>query len=278
LGKHTWNSTTALLAALVIVLLGGCSGQGALPDATVAPTVTTMTVPTENPEDPDLKIVSAQLTEWFDDNGGCELPCWWGIEPGVTTWMEIEETFKPYAAEVFQTGREKRLVFNVSDEINPYGSFDLTLVFDKQWVVQEIIPGSWTLEPEQYSLPYVLAQFGEPDQIWVIAAVQYIQSFSLTLFYESEGLYFLYTGEGIPESEETMLLCPANIQQDESPLIHLWKPGLYQSLTALYPSYQDMYQLKDITDWNTSRFYQTFDQSEDDGTCIEISTAYAVDG
>jgi len=260
-----------------MVIVGGCEGQGPLPVETLAPTDAAVIVPTKNPDESDLKLISAQLAAWFDDNGGCELPCWWGIEPGETTWMEVEETFVPYTAAVFQTGREKRLVFNVSDEINPYGAFELTLIFDTQWVVEEIILGSWTLEPEQYSLANVLARFGEPDQVWAIAAVQYIQSFSLTVFYEAEGLYFLYTGEGIPESEETVLLCPANIQQAESPLIQIWEPGLHESLTEIYPSYQDVYRLKDITDWNTNRFYQTYQSPENYSICIEFPTAYAVD-
>lgn len=42
-----------------------------------------------------------EIRHLFDENGGCALPCWWGIEPGKTTWEEALTILSPLAMEIF---------------------------------------------------------------------------------------------------------------------------------------------------------------------------------
>jgi hypothetical protein len=48
------------------------------------------------PPDPQVLSLEAEdalLVEMLATNGGCELPCWWGITPGVTRWEDAQRLF-----------------------------------------------------------------------------------------------------------------------------------------------------------------------------------------
>ncbi len=50
------------------------------------PAATETLSPTKSPE-----LASTEISQFGVTNGGCELPCWWGITPGRTTWSEAGE-------------------------------------------------------------------------------------------------------------------------------------------------------------------------------------------
>ena len=41
------------------------------------------------------------VQEMLKTNGGCELPCWWGIVPGQTDWQALKNRFTAYGGSVF---------------------------------------------------------------------------------------------------------------------------------------------------------------------------------
>ena len=41
--------------------------------------------------------MQAYVREMLQTNGGCELPCWWGIIPGKTSWKEMQAAFTDQA-------------------------------------------------------------------------------------------------------------------------------------------------------------------------------------
>lgn len=61
------------------------------PTATTEPIATALPSPTVTPTLSEEEAL-AYFQELFKDNGGCELPCWWGITPGVTTEEEMVST------------------------------------------------------------------------------------------------------------------------------------------------------------------------------------------
>ena len=38
-----------------------------------------------------------QVSDLLTNNGGCKLPCWWGIMPGETSWANAENILAPLA-------------------------------------------------------------------------------------------------------------------------------------------------------------------------------------
>jgi len=56
----------------------------------------------------------ARLLELLETNGGCELPCWWGITPGVTRIEEAQALFARYGkAMEFWRLNDDTLLYNV---------------------------------------------------------------------------------------------------------------------------------------------------------------------
>ncbi|MFT3893686.1 MAG: hypothetical protein QM730_18815 [Anaerolineales bacterium] len=117
-----WKKSTLLLC--ILLSLFGCSiAHKNLPSTTAAITsmpsimsaiqisitsTSTLMIPTLTPTPhptlsatqtivPTLSTDEAlqQIKELYKDNGGCDLPCWWGIVPGETTWEQTKQLLGP---------------------------------------------------------------------------------------------------------------------------------------------------------------------------------------
>ncbi len=69
--------------------------------STVTPTVTrTLSPPHLLQWTPGAKLppdeVEKKIMSLYSNNGGCELPCWWGITPGKTTGAESLSLLAPF--------------------------------------------------------------------------------------------------------------------------------------------------------------------------------------
>ena len=123
--------TRIVILILVVVLLVGCTAQmipytstatastgitfTPLPDVKPSETATLTHTPTNTPTlIPTLtwtplptlsaEAAHAKIKELLKTNGGCELPCWWGIIPGKTAWPEALHFLTPIIVEVGQGG------------------------------------------------------------------------------------------------------------------------------------------------------------------------------
>jgi hypothetical protein len=66
--------------------------------ATPTPLPPTWTpLPTLSSEDAQARVI-----ELLKDNAGCELPCWWGIVPGETSWQSAQQFLTSLAGRVGQ--------------------------------------------------------------------------------------------------------------------------------------------------------------------------------
>ncbi len=136
-----------------------------LPTATPSPTLTPMP-PTITPI-PTL-AASARPTlvrEMLKTNGGCELPCWWGITPGQTDWLAMLGQCESYGDCDFDMPESTQLP-----------DYIIRQHFDQQGgkvrstkIISEI-PGGRILESfprdwRRYALDQVLTRYGKPSQV-----------------------------------------------------------------------------------------------------------------
>lgn len=63
--------------------------------ATYTPCPTRTPTPTRTPPPPTLTSDErhAYVEEMLATNGGCELPCWWGVTPGQSDWQSVIDYF-----------------------------------------------------------------------------------------------------------------------------------------------------------------------------------------
>jgi hypothetical protein len=95
-----------LIIVMIMAFLSACNSQAPTeplsttlgpPSATFLPT----NMPTLTTGEQDIYV-----RELLKTNAGCQLPCWWGITPGKTSWNDTEDFLRYLAATIGQTKLE----------------------------------------------------------------------------------------------------------------------------------------------------------------------------
>jgi len=163
-----------------------------------------------------------QIKEWLITNAGCKLPCWWGIEPGQSTWDEVSEflssigtTAEEYKLDGTVVHEAKNMHF-AEDRISNLISFRET-----QGVVTAITIDSsgynnsttfksiWmTFSPEN-----IILKYGVPSRVWIYSISAGHEGeqgptmpYSIWLFYDHLGVLFRYDGQ--VENKAIYKMCP----------------------------------------------------------------------
>jgi hypothetical protein len=150
--------------------------------ATASPTYTVVP-PTETPTITPAPTLSVEqedilLSELMASNGGCELPCWWGITPGMTDVQTARDMFASHGI----TWREGDVILGYVRPDSPLYYPDVRLIFlVKRNIVHSIVVyGSrdpyeisfrFTEDWRQYSLSNMLDRNGSPLHILLEAPI-----------------------------------------------------------------------------------------------------------
>ena len=219
----------------------------------------------------------ALVRELMQTNGGCELPCWWGIVPGQSDWQGVRERFRGYGLRgndyfVFMFMRpgqvydsKIKIKFTVRDEVVE------SIEVSGQWLssTSEYFAQDW----QRYSLDNVLNRYGQPSQVLIALLVGAESSgYDLFLLYDHLGIAINYGGSATIIQVEPLLIraCP---QHDEVSGITLWlqspqqgTPLLQRTLTPDEMSY--FRSLEEVTGMSVETFYETFKNPESE-VCLE---------
>ena len=210
------------------------------------------------------------LVDLLATNGGCELPCWWGITPGATSWQEAKHIFLSYGKRVASAatakyegevpegmatthriglfGRHDPYPFDYVVEHQAYeGDGTVNLIGIRGHSLARFAasePGGFLAEHfsvdwQRYALDQVLARFGKPSQVLLHYWREPDSFFSVGVMYEDRGILVEYMGIVPGESSqpgylmERVAICPA---QDELTDINLWlaAPGAGMVLPEVF--------------------------------------------
>ena len=148
---------------------------------TRVPRPTATSLPTKTATPTKYPTLDAQgrlnfVLQALKTNGGCQLPCWWGITPGKTTWAEMVDTFAKQGIG-FDTYEPGKLYLSMVTSGN-YLEPTVDVVFSEgDGLVQSI--GIRTeyyyilAQPKyfdtwhDYALDKVLARYGLPTQVYL---------------------------------------------------------------------------------------------------------------
>lgn len=228
--SRTMFVTCFLCAALVI--LSACkindTTQGT---KTKVPSIATITVepivsPTAVIENSNLTITPSLpkedtyllLVDLLRNNKGCDLPCWWGITPSISSSSDAYTTlvtFKSIAYDglLYPTGgviditypKDELLIkINVKFHSDSSGLTTRMLKISTQVLrnlgnssYEEIYDSfSYNELLNSYSLANILAKYGRPTQVLLRADIysntQSRETFEVTLLYPEKGIYVRY--------------------------------------------------------------------------------------
>ena len=264
-----------------------------LPTQTPIPTFTLEPIPTLTSEQ-EANLVTTML----ESNGGCELPCWWGIIAGKTTYKGALALFTSLGISLGNAGL-------TLDTPHPKHTFDYRLnvgLDDTGSVIQSIkavgevynsltyegqLSARFTHDWQRYAWSQILAEYGPPSQVRInLSSTNYSTpaSYKLILFYESLGMAIQYDGLAKDIDVQRVRACPRfeNItgihvtlispKQSKALLDTALPPDpLLQNTTGvrvidLWPS------LENATGMNVQTFYKTFKDVKSQGCLEELPT------
>ena len=315
---RNWTYLSVGIAVVLLHLLTACSAyrssEGPLTLFTPSPVVilpsatptrlpspvpsTLIPSPTHTPALPPItprptrtaEEEQAFVREMLETNGGCELPCWWGITPGKTTWQEVRERLGFYYDGGISRPSGMRYHETAYGDVlypppPPYG-YSIYIGFtERDGIVQSIavfadalhtkFPQRFAQDWHRYSLDQVLTRYGEPSQVmlelWPTPPEPYYP-YRLFIFYEQRGFLLAYEGPAIPG--ETFRVCP-NFDQITSLRLWLRPPGEGSALLELANldplERAQMLPLEEVTGMDVQTFYETFRQAGT-GACLESPT------
>lgn len=194
------------------------------PTSTKPPTLTPM---------PTLTSAEAQkmLNYMINQNGGCKLPCWWGITPGVTKSDDMINFFQSfidrvkshgtvYVDQEGEKGATRTVIYYDSTNESSEHLFEVVSVDDtvKRIQAYQDLTGDFTL-------PNLLSTYGPPGEILLAteaASPDNKVPFGLTLLYPDQGiLVYFYSNSGGRVQGDYISICP----QNTLPALQLWPSG-----------------------------------------------------
>lgn len=244
----------------------------------------TRTVPSPTTELPTLTIAAtATLTPQqvldevrylFDENGECALPCWWGIEPGETTWEGALTILSPLAMEIPPPwplgGNSPSLASRVAyDLLIPVPRDIYPVRLNHRYVVQDDVVQKIELEigkVDRYQLSKMLNDLGQPYEVWISTYSMTREGslpFSAVLYYPEQAVLVRFDSEAEVEGD-FVVGCP---QDNSAFILVLWSvEKQYKSFEAAVNdtlwlgSFKNWnYQrLEDVTDIDPARFFEIF--------------------
>jgi hypothetical protein len=254
--------------------------------STIAPTETPS--PTPRPTWTPLPTIAPESRpeayyELLENNGGCELPCWWGFELGATTvddvaqfytkfdqYMSFQEEGKGYTA-IYITFTDPGIE-------NGWQTEHRFLAEDGIVVKANIIIG----QHSYYQLEPLLQRFGSPAEVWMRTISDYEEDgrvpFIYTLYYPEHGI-LLDTGHfSAGAGTDTNMLVDC-FEREDSLRIVMWDVASLDPAHEQFildnsiglPETQGEYvqrPIAEVSNWNTDMFFTVLsDPSRTD--CLE---------
>lgn len=207
-----------------------------LPASTKALTVSA-TAPVKYPPTIEFEKQN-QFYELLSTNGGCELPCVWGVVPGETSLKDAiniignysgEYEFSPYML----SGTEPRYEYSDNFDVTTRIDIGVFLEFDTSGEKVRGVSVSFSLSEggystladenfEIYSILELFRKYGIPDNIYLYPpkVSQSPEGYGIYVFYEEEKIMLSYSGSSTEIDKRVYKLCP-NIGDGDIGGLHL---------------------------------------------------------
>ena len=281
--KETGTLTTTRSPVPQTPTMLGTQLPSPMPTKTLRPTATITKTATFEPiirtRVPSLEINEARLlaADLLQTNGGCNLPCWWGLVPGKTEWKEAEDFLAPMAFVFFINELEDITYADVKipvpAEIHERGYIlqDYSIVNGR---IRDITIHE-TGELPAFDFSQILRDYGMPEGIWLrtfSTAFRGDLPIEITLFYPQQGILATYS-----EFEAQIIggnVTTCTLLKQSNPILSLWSPEndmTFEETIKLFNRYvKDMpfLPLDEATGISVQDFYE-FHSKPNANPCIK---------
>lgn len=252
------------------------------PIPTTTPTIqsTVLETPTPTPTLTDTELRQLAL-DLLENNNGCQLPCWWGITPGQTTWDTAYELIRIFDRVPRRVTVNSEYMFYEPVIPLPSGVFEYDEVAHfysvRNGIVERIeMPVSRGDLPDgyltQYTLPMLLTTYGPPTEVWVSTYRAAFENddlpFYVVLFFPDLVIVASYSDNGVRQGDFVQG-CP---QENPVSYLVLMPPDINQTFkqaVGVSSAFNmDYLPLEEATGMDVTTFYETF-KNPDNTTCLE---------
>jgi hypothetical protein len=218
----------------------------------------------------------AKLLELLKSNGGCQLPCFWGLAPGQVnkeTAISFLHQFLNISPGVEITIPRKDLrigikIFWGNNQIDPPEILSWIKVITKVYTENgneeiNVYNNPYYKDYFQYfTLPYLLTNYGKPKNIYISLETDYVKEIFLFLDYTDMGWVAMLT---MPMSIKGDLLegCPAQAFST----LWLWSPE--DARTAQKFGFTNPKSITEATNMSLEEFYKKYKEPTYTD-CLEI--------
>jgi hypothetical protein len=238
------------------------------PTKTATPTIAQATLtPLPTLEGEDLRIAVAEL---LANPMNCDVPCWWGAVPGITSIAEIKHTLAPYNFGIYEyeeNGEVIHLRYDIENN-EEHGGFEANIVYNFS---STILVGVTAYAP---SISEFLSQHGQPDEVWLQAIGFWppgnFLPVRLKMIYFDEGMAVGYVADGDIQ-EDVVIGCFANEETGSFRLISPDSATNYRDFSPVFEMDARYRTLEYATDLTTEDFMQRFSDPTQP-QCVETST------
>jgi hypothetical protein len=226
------------------------------------------------------------VAKLLSNNGGCKLPCWWGITPNKSTWDETGNYLRSFTSvethdpilqnengiqHTYMWIGVNYQTFQISD---PTG-FEM---WEDNGIISSIF--IYKNSAQQFQMPSLLSEYGKPGEVYINtfhSAPGNKVPFSTILYYPERGILAFYLDEEAPINGNYIYFCSKPLR----PTLLLWSPDSpernEEEKNAMFASGEywksekNPYQpLTNVSNMNVDTFYKTF-LHKDTGGCIKTS-------
>jgi hypothetical protein len=257
-----------------------------MPTGTLAiPSITFTRTPTPAPTWTPLSTLPANealaiVNDLLVNNGGCNLPCWWGITPGETSWQEAHQFLATIATKIEQGGSGLHVENGVTYQTTNYSvTYDIAgvpsgggaLFSIKNGIISSIYVGPASTV-QSFKLHQLLTDFGKPEKVLLKTypnTPELYLPFRLVLFYANHRILAFYEYEAHKEGD-LLQGCPLSV----GPELWLWSTNEVwtekdaEEIVLGPDSPNPLRPLEEVTDMSIDDFFQAFKNPESK-TCIE---------
>jgi hypothetical protein len=236
---------------------------------TLAPMLATPTIvmPTLTPL-PTLEgeELETRVAELLENPMNCDVPCWWGAIPGVTSINEIKHAISPYNFDIYEYyDEEGRVYFRLGiGHVEERNDFEVRIVYGFS---DSVLAGVTAYSP---SVSKFLAKYGEPDEVWLETMSHEREGdlpVRLNLVYLQKGIAVGYVVDG-EINNEVVMACFADKETGRLRLLAPNTTTSYGDFSPIFEVDRRYISLGEATGLTMEEFMQRFNDPTQP-QCIE---------
>ena len=232
------------------------------PSAT--PTIVEVTLtPLPTLEGEQLELAVAEL---LTAPMNCDVPCWWGAIPGITSLNEIKHSVSPYNFDIYEYeegGEVVHLLLGIG-YIEAQGDFEVRIVYNFS---HSILTGITAFSS---TISEILNKYGQPDEVWLETIAEEYQGslpVRLNMVYLEMGMAVGYVVDG-DHQDDVVTGCFADQEMGRLRLIAPNTAISYNDFLPIFEADRHYLLLEEATGLTMDEFMQAFSDPTNP-QCIE---------